>query len=158
MIAPKITITAPESVPETSPAPAPAPAPATARAKSPAPAPATATATAKSSAPAPAPSTSRSNEARKTLSNVKTLEEVLRAAQKPAQSKNTTKIGRQQLASDSRKSIVPPKKPTTRATTYKRRSSTYEPRKVNPRASLAVLKNVASQVIKTIPGNPWHFH
>ncbi|XP_031619266.1 uncharacterized protein LOC116338272 isoform X2 [Contarinia nasturtii] len=98
--------------------------------------------TVKNSAPLP----------KKVQTNVKTVEEILQAGQKTAQSKNTIKIGRQQLASDSRKSILPVvKKLTTRATTYKRRSSTYEPRKVDPRKSLAVLKNVASQVSKTLP-------
>lgn len=88
-----------------------------------------------------------------TMQNTKTIEEVLHETHKdgPA-TRNMVKINRKRVVNDSRKSILPiPKKPT-RATTYKRRSSTYELRKVDPRKSLGVLKQVASKVTKTIGG------
>lgn len=70
------------------------------------------------------------------------------AATKPQQTRNVTKLDRRRLVKENRKSIL-----NTRATTYKRRSSTYEPRKVDPRKSLRVLKQVASKLSKTVPGN-----
>lgn len=94
-----------------------------------------------------------------TVPNTRTVEEILRdAAKNVPQTRNTAKINRQRLANDSRKSILPIAKNSTRATTYKRRSSTYEPRKmVDPRKSLGVLKQVASKVTKSIGGEFFEF-
>lgn len=84
-------------------------------------------------------------------SNTKTIGDVLREKVKPAtQTRNSAKVNRQRLANESRKTVFPGAK--TRATTYKRRSSTYEPRKVDPRKSLSVLKHVVNKVTKSITG------
>lgn len=74
------------------------------------------------------------------------------AATKPHQTRNVTKIDRRQLVKESRKSMLPVTKKSARFTTYKRRSSTYEPRKINPRKSLEVLKQVAHKISKSISG------
>lgn len=66
------------------------------------------------------------------------------AAKKPQLTRNVTKMDRRLLIKENRKSILPVSK---RATTYKRRSSTYEPRKVDPRKSLDVLKQVLSKSV-----------
>lgn len=68
------------------------------------------------------------------------------------QTRNVTKNERKQLVRDSRKNTLPVAKKFTRATTYKRRSSTYEPRKIDPRKSLGVLKQVAQKLSKSISG------
>lgn len=84
-------------------------------------------------------------------SNTKTIGDILREKVKPAtQTRNSAKVNRQRLANESRKTVLPGAK--TRATTYKRRSSTYEPRKVDPRKSLSVLKHVVNKVTKSITG------
>lgn len=91
----------------------------------------------------------------KTVTSTRSIEELLREARKNVpqnQTRNAAKTNRQNLANDTRKSILPIAKKSTRATTYKRRSSTYEPRKVDPRKSLGVLKQIASKVTKTIGG------
>ncbi|XP_055302640.1 uncharacterized protein LOC129568587 isoform X2 [Sitodiplosis mosellana] len=86
-----------------------------------------------------------------TVTNIRTVEEIIEEARKNIpQTRNAVKINRQQLANDNRKSILPIAKKATRATSYKRRSSTYEPRKVDPRKSLGVLKQIANKVTKTI--------
>lgn len=74
------------------------------------------------------------------------------AAAKPQQTRNVTKIDRRRTVKDNRKSILPVAKKPTRATTYKRRSSTYEPRKIDPRKSLGVLKQVANKLSKSVSG------
>lgn len=59
------------------------------------------------------------------------LEQVLsEVVLKPHQTRNVIKLDRRRLVEEKRKSVLPVAKKTTRATTYKRRSSTYEPRKV----------------------------
>lgn len=84
---------------------------------------------------------------------IKTVDDVLRGAIKnESQTRNSAKSNRQRLANESRKSVVPVGKKTARATTYKRRSSIYEPRKVDPRKSLGVLKHAVSKVTKSITG------
>lgn len=88
-----------------------------------------------------------------TVANTRTVDEILHEAQKKVpQSRNATKIIRQNLASESRKSILATARKNTRATTYKRRSSTYEPRKFDARKSLGILKQVANKINKTIAG------
>lgn len=52
------------------------------------------------------------------------------AVLKPHQTRNVAKLNRRQLVKDNRKSVLPVAKKPARATTYKRRSSTYEPQKV----------------------------
>lgn len=97
-------------------------------------------------------STLKSTVSNENASNTKTIGDVLREKVKPAtQTRNSAKVNRQRLANESRKSVFPGSK--TRATTYKRRSSTYEPRKVDPRKSLSVLKHVVNKVTKSITGN-----
>lgn len=74
----------------------------------------------------------------------RTVEELLREAHKnESHTRNAAKMNRQRLAKDSRKSVLPTAKKLTR------RSSTYEPRKIDPRKSLGVLKQVANKVTKT---------
>lgn len=83
--------------------------------------------------------------------NTRTVEEIIYEDEKNVlQTKNTARINRQRLAYDNRKSLLPVTKKQTRFTTYKRRSSTYELRKVDPRKSLGALKQVASKVTKTM--------
>lgn len=73
----------------------------------------------------------------------RTVEELLREAHKnESHTRNAAKINRQRLAKDSRKSVLPTAKKLSR------RSSTYEPRKIDPRKSLGVLKQVANKVTK----------
>lgn len=87
-------------------------------------------------------------------SATKTASEVLQqAAGKLTHTRNAAMLSRQELSIENRKSILPVAKKTTRATTYKRRSSIYEPHKINPRKSLHILKQVASKVTKTLSGN-----
>lgn len=54
---------------------------------------------------------------------------------------NPTRLARTQLAKETRKSIVP-KPASSRQTSFRRRSSTYEPKKVDARKSISVLKKV----------------
>lgn len=64
------------------------------------------------------------------------------------ETKNAAKLNRAQLASDSRKSILPVAKKPSRPTVYKRRSGTFETRKVDRRATMArmsMVKSVASR-------------
>lgn len=71
----------------------------------------------------------------------------------PSNTVNATKIIRQRLADESRKNSLPVAKRVTRFTTHtRRRSSTFEPRKVDPRKSLGVLKKVEKKVSKSIAG------
>lgn len=82
--------------------------------------------------------------------NTKTVEDILRGAVKngpKVDTRNSARVTRQRLTIETRKSILP-----ARATTYKRRSSTYEPRKINPRKSLSVLKHVVNKVTKSMTG------
>lgn len=93
----------------------------------------------------------KSTVSKENSSNSKTIGDVLRGKAKPAtQTRNSAKVNRQRLANENRKTVLPGAK--TRATTYKRRSSTYEPRKVDPRKSLSVLKHVVNKVTKSITG------
>lgn len=80
--------------------------------------------------------TPQSNET--TVTNVRTIEQIIKEARKNIPQTRNTK--------DNRKSILPINKKATRATTYKRRSSTYEPRKVDSRKTLGVLKQIAKKV------------
>lgn len=84
----------------------------------------------------------------------KTVEDILRNVIKkaPPQTRNSAKVNRQRLANANQNTILPGVKRTIRATTYKRRSSTYEPRKVDPRKSLSALKNAVSKVTKSFTG------
>lgn len=58
--------------------------------------------------------------------------------------KNAAKLNRAQLASESRKSILPVAKKPSRPTVYKRRSGTFETRKVDRRATMARMSMVKS--------------
>lgn len=69
------------------------------------------------------------------------LKTVKKLASENVTTRNATKLNRQRLANETRKSILPVSKKSTRTTTY--RSSTYEPRKVDSRKSLNVLKQAA---------------
>lgn len=92
--------------------------------------------------------------------NVKPADQVLQQKMKTPQpkSRNVTLIARYKLANENRKTILPkperktilPK--TDRKTTYRRRSSTYEPKRMDFRKSISVLKKVVRTVNKTIPG------
>lgn len=71
---------------------------------------------------------------------------------KPLQTRNVTKLDRRRLVNDNRKSMLPVVRISTRSASYKRRSSTYEPRKIDPRKSLEVLKQVANKLSKSVSG------
>lgn len=87
----------------------------------------------------------------KNSAHLKTVDEILHEpAKKESHTRNTAKVNRQRLANEIRKSTLPVK--TARATTYKRRSSTYEPRKVDPRKSLGVLKHAMNKATKSLTG------
>lgn len=73
-----------------------------------------------------------------TVASVRTIEQIIEEARK--------NISQTRNANDNRKSILPITKKATRATTYKRRSSTYEPRIVDSRKSLGILKQIAKKV------------
>lgn len=73
--------------------------------------------------------------------DTKTVCDVLSEGSQLPQTKNATKIIRQRLANESRKSMMP------RSKTYKRRSSIYEPRKIDHRKTLSVLKQMATKSI-----------
>lgn len=63
---------------------------------------------------------------------------------------NPTRQARTQLANESRKSIAP--KASSRQTSFRRRSSTYEPRKVDARKTINVLKKVRKTLSKADTG------
>lgn len=89
------------------------------------------------------------------VENTKFIDEILSETNTklPSKTRNATKVIRQRLAHESRKSILPVAKKATRSTTHtRRRSSTFEPRKVDPRKSLGVLKQVEKKVSKSIAG------
>lgn len=60
--------------------------------------------------------------------------------------KNAAKLNRAQLASETRKSVLPVDKKPSRQTVYKRRSGTFETRKVVHRATMARMSMVKSVV------------
>lgn len=68
---------------------------------------------------------------------------------------NPTRQARTQLANETRKSIAP--KATSRQTSFRRRSSTYEPRKVDARKTINVLKKVRKTLSKADTGK-WSSH
>lgn len=87
-----------------------------------------------------------------TPNKAKSASEIIEEFKKRAanmQTNNATKIARSKLASDTRKSVVPK---TSRQTSFRRRSSTYEPRKVDARKTINVLKKVRKSMVKPISG------
>lgn len=92
--------------------------------------------------------------------NVKPADEVLQQKIKTPQpkSRNVTLIARYKLANENRKTILPRTDRKTilpradRKTTYRRRSSTYEPKRMDVRKSISALKKVVKTINKTMPG------